>query len=100
MYSHVVRPGILRVKGQKPKYIITDHTGLIANRKNATLELGWNIQPWVGALWWPRSTDLGVWKKMDGGFAGPFDFPDIKGQAKPSELGTAKGGEKNRGKPA
>jgi hypothetical protein len=80
--------------------MITDHTGLLANRQNVTLELGWNIQPWVGALTWPRKADLGVWKAMKGGSTKPFDFPEIKGQAKPTDLGTAKGGERNRGKPA
>jgi signal peptidase complex subunit 3 len=99
-YSSTVLPGILRLRGQKPKYQITDHTGLIAGRENATLELNWNIQPWVGALLWSRPSNLGVWKALKGGKTEPWTFPELKGSApKPSDMGTVKGGEKYRGKP-
>ena len=42
----------MRLANQKPKYQITDPSGRLAGRANATLELNWNVQPWVGALTW------------------------------------------------
>ncbi|KAI9726084.1 MAG: hypothetical protein M1828_002092 [Chrysothrix sp. TS-e1954] len=47
-----LHPGILRLTSQRPKYQITDPSGKLARRANASLELAWNIQPWVGALSW------------------------------------------------
>jgi hypothetical protein len=97
-YSRTRRPGILKLSNQKPKYVITDYTGLIAERGNATLELGWNVQPWVGPLTWNMNFNLGAWKKLKGGVSKVFEFPEVKG--KKTEMGTVKGGENNRGKPA
>lgn len=66
------------------------------------LELGWNVQPWVGALTWRGWRDWGVWKGLKGGMTERFEFPGIKERVKvrKEDLGTAKGGEGNRGKPA
>jgi len=86
----------MKVKGQKPKYVITDPTGKLANRTGVQLELGWNIQPWVGAMLWSRDRDIGAWKAMEGGKSDKFDFPPLKGTAK---VDTARGGESYRGKP-
>lgn len=92
-------PGELHLANQRPKYQITDITGKIANRTDAILELNWNVQPWVGALTWTNKRNIGLWKGLDGGASEPFGFPSLKG-GKPADLGTMKGGEKNRGKPA
>jgi signal peptidase complex subunit 3 len=100
IYSEELEPGKLRMKGQKPKYVITDYTGSIANRTGVVLELGWNIQPWVGALMWSRKSDLGVWKGTKGGLSEEFDFPPLKAAAKPAAMDTVRGAEGNRGKPA
>ena len=77
--------------------MITDYTGLIAERGNATLELGWNVQPWVGPLTWNMDRDFAAWRKLKGGVSKVFDFPEVKG--KKSEMGTVKGAEGRRGKP-
>ena len=94
-------PGKLRLKGQKPKYVITDASGTLTGRAgdaNVTLELGWNVQPWVGALLWrPTLARLGAARDMDGGASEPFVFPEPKGAVK---LDTVRGAESNRGRPA
>lgn len=72
-------PGVLRLRGQKSKYQISDITGKLAERPNVTLNVGWNVQPWVGLLWWsPRS---GAIPRTAGtaGVSKPFDFPALKG---------------------
>lgn len=77
-------PGVLRLRGQKSKYQIGDITGKLAEREGVTLSVGWNVQPWVGALWWsPRSGSV----PRTGGAAGvskPFDFPQVKGSNRAS----------------
>lgn len=77
-------PGVLRLRGQKSKYQIGDITGKLAEREGVTLSVGWNVQPWVGALWWsPRSGSI----PRTGGAAGvskPFDFPQVKGSNRAS----------------
>ncbi|KAF2096153.1 signal peptidase 22 kDa subunit [Rhizodiscina lignyota] len=99
-------PGILKLKGQRPKYQITDAAGKIAERANCTLELNWNVQPWVGALTWTNRGDYGLWKGLTGGRSKSFDFPGLKskgeaaGATKEEDLKTMKGAEANRGKPA
>ena len=103
------KPGLLALKNQKPKYQITDPSGVISSRPNATLTLSWNVQPWVGALLWDR----GVLEEKNGpeGAEGSwnlpflrhqwragvlprserFDFPPIKGAQKTSEVVRDKG---------
>ena len=91
-------PGIIKLTNQRPKYQITDYTGKIAERSNATLQLNWNVQPWVGLLTWTNRNNLGRWQGLRGGLSEPFDFPSLKGaEAKKEELPVATGGEKNRG---
>jgi signal peptidase complex subunit 3 len=97
IYSDTDVPGKLKLKGQKPKYVITDHTGSVAGRENVTLELGWNIQPWVGLQTWRVPRDLGLWKGLVGGATEVFAFPDADAKVK---VDTVRGGESNRGRPA
>src|ERR1700761_5710790 len=100
IYSDSDVPGKLRLKGQKPKYVITDHTGSIAGRTNVTLELGWNVQPWVGLLAWKQPKDFLAWKTLQEGKSDSFDIPQLKGAEKPKGMDTVRGAEGNRGKPA
>jgi len=117
-------PGILKLDNQRPKYQITDPTGRLANRGNATLELHYNIQPWVGALTWGRpittspaaakaASMVPSWDVFSrlisaytqrtipkGGRSESFKLPKLKEKAAAENLGTVKGGEANRGKPA
>ncbi|KAJ5908551.1 Signal peptidase 22kDa subunit [Penicillium taxi] len=71
-------PGVLRLHGQKGKYQISDITGVLAGRKNVTLSVGWNVQPWVGALWW--SPGSGTVPRTEGTVvqSEAFDFPELK----------------------
>lgn len=73
-------PGVLRLRGQKAKYQINDITGLLAERQNVTLSVGWNVQPWVGALWW--SPGSGAFPRTEGTVvkSEAFDFPALKGK--------------------
>lgn len=93
-------PGIVKLDNQKPKYQITDVSGKIAERDNATLTLHWNVQPWVGALVWTNRNTVARWQGLRGGEA-KFDFPSITGtEVKKDDLKTETGGERNRGSPA
>jgi signal peptidase complex subunit 3 len=94
-------PGIVKLSNQKPKYQITDVSGKIADRTNATLSLHWNVQPWVGALMWTNRHTYGRWEGLKGGLD-RFDFPSLKGSetVKKEDLKTETGGERNRGSPA
>jgi hypothetical protein len=73
-------PGVLRLRGQKAKYQIGDITGRLAERQNVTLSVGWNVQPWVGALWWAPAT--GAVPRTGGTIVSSeaFDFPALKGK--------------------
>lgn len=95
-------PGIVKLSGQKPKYQITDVSGKIAERENATLHLHWNVQPWVGAMLWTNKADLGRWSGLKDGVSESFQFPALKvaSAVKKEELKTETGGERNRGSPA
>ena len=75
-------PGLLKLRNQKPKYQITDISGLLAERTNVTLSVGWNIQPWVGALLWNGYPTPKNWKALSGGRSEAFSFPPIKGKKK------------------
>lgn len=69
--------GELHLQNQRPKYQITDISGKLQSRENVTLELGWNVQPWVGALTWTNWQTVGVWKGLEGGRSEVFEFPEI-----------------------
>ncbi|EAW14784.1 signal peptidase complex subunit SPC3 [Aspergillus clavatus NRRL 1] len=72
-------PGVLRLRGQRAKYQISDITGKMAERGNVTLSVGWNVQPWVGALLWSPRT--GAFPHTAGTIVDTkaFDFPALKG---------------------
>lgn len=100
-YPSGASPGIIKLSNQKPKYQITDISGKIAERANATLSLHWNVQPWVGALVWTNRKTYGRWEGLKGG-VDKFDFPPLKSSEtiKKEDLGTETGAERNRGSPA
>ena len=93
-WSEDDRPGLISLKNTKPKYQITDISGKLAERGNVTLQVGWNVQPWVGALTWtmPEGTRWGRWQGVQGGRSKAFDMPALKGKAKETvvERGTPK----------
>ena len=80
-------PGIIRFKNAKPKYQITDIGGILSERTNVTLEIGWNVQPWVGALTWTLSEGqvCGRWKGVKGGKSKAFAIPPLKSKSVGSE---------------
>lgn len=88
-----VTPGVLRLRGQKGKYQISDITGHLAERKNVTLHVGWNVQPWVGALFWAPRT--GAIPRTAGTIVSSeaFDFPELKGNKKAAAEEKAKTGQ-------
>jgi len=73
---------VINLRNEKPKYQITDVSGKLAERGNVTLEVGWNVQPWVGALTWtmPEGRAWGRWEGVKGGRSGAFDLPALKGK--------------------
>ncbi|KAL8672728.1 MAG: hypothetical protein Q9168_002818 [Polycauliona sp. 1 TL-2023] len=73
-------PGSLQLKNSKPKYQITDISGQLSSTANVTLELGWNVQPWVGALTWTmkEGKGWGRWRGINGGRSKAFDMPALK----------------------
>lgn len=76
------KPGVITLKNQKPKYQITDPSGVLSNKKNATLQVSWNVQPWVGALAWDKGffgSRVGTWEAGKEGRSTAFDFPPLKG---------------------
>lgn len=75
-------PGRIKLKNQKPKYQITDPTGLMGEKSNVTLQVSWNVQPWVGALVWDKGylgSRVGQWKNGKVGRSKSFDLPALKG---------------------
>lgn len=80
-------PAVLRLRGQKAKYQISDITGQLAERQNVTLSVGWNVQPWVGALWWAPGT--GAVPRTEGQIVSSdgFDFPALKGKKVEGQTG-------------
>ncbi|KAL1970794.1 hypothetical protein VTN77DRAFT_2628 [Rasamsonia byssochlamydoides] len=72
-------PGVLHLRNQKPKYQITDISGKIAERENVTLLVGWNVQPWVGALWWSPGSGSIPRTSGQAGRSMAFNFPALKG---------------------
>lgn len=86
--TDLVQPGLIKLKNQKPKYQITDPIGKIAERGNVTLEVNWNVQPWVGALVWDKGylgSRVGSWEAGMKGKSEQFSFPALKG-AKPETI--------------
>ncbi|EXJ93453.1 hypothetical protein A1O1_01845 [Capronia coronata CBS 617.96] len=80
--TDLVKPGRLSLKNQKPKYQITDPSGVLSERNNATLQVSWNLQPWVGALVWDKGylgQRVGKWGAGKVGTSETFDFPPLKG---------------------
>ena len=78
----LVKPGVVTLKNQKPKYQITDPSGILSERGNATLQVSWNVQPWVGALIWDKGflgNRLGEWEAGSVGRSEDFEFPPLKG---------------------
>ncbi|KAF2727153.1 signal peptidase 22 kDa subunit [Polyplosphaeria fusca] len=88
--------GELHLSDSNPKYRITDISGKLQNRTDVRLELGWNVQPWVGALTWANKNKYGVWEALEGGESDKFDFPSIGGKKKADDLATEKGQEGHR----
>ncbi|KIV86118.1 hypothetical protein PV11_01753 [Exophiala sideris] len=81
--TDLVKPGVISLKNQKPKYQITDPTGVLSERGNATLQVGWNIQPWVGAMVWDKGylgSRVGKWGAGKVGRSEVFTFPQLKGK--------------------
>ena len=87
--------GALHLATQRPKYQITDISGKLQNRTDVVLQVGWNVQPWVGALTWTNWETVGVWKGFVGGVSEAFAFPEIgkKTVVDKKDLETEKGGE-------
>lgn len=80
--TDLVKPGVITLKNQKPKYQITDPSGVLSERSNATLQLSWNLQPWVGSLVWDKGylgQRIGKWNAGKAGTSESFDFPPLKG---------------------
>lgn len=77
-------PGILHLRNQRPKYQIGDITGKMAERENVSLSVGWNVQPWVGALWW--SPGSGTVPRTEGGVGVTegVRMPELKGSKPPA----------------
>lgn len=93
------KTGVLKLRDERPKYKIPDPSGHIAHLQNVTLQIGWNVQPWVGALAWTnRVWTIGRWAPLQGGTSAPFALPGLKGASasakkdKPKEtvVGTGK----------
>ena len=80
--ANTTASGLVKLQNSKPKYQITDITGKLAGRENVTLEVGWNVQPWVGALTWtvPEGRGFGMWKGVRGGRSRIFTLPELKGK--------------------
>lgn len=80
----------MHLRKVKSKYGITDITGAFGERGNATLEVGWNVQPYVGALTWTTWKGFGAFGALAGGRSEPFAFPPIAGtKKKPTANGSA-----------
>ena len=89
----LMNPGILSIKNQKPKYQITDPSGIMSERSNVTLTVGWNVQPWVGALVWDKGilgNRVGAWDAGKGGRSKAFSFPALKGKTESVKDGVPK----------
>ncbi|KIV92361.1 hypothetical protein PV10_06808 [Exophiala mesophila] len=91
--KEIVKPGVIALKNVKPKYQITDPSGVLSERGNATLQVSWNVQPWVGALVWDKGilgNRVAKWEVGKQGQSGVFEFPALKG-AKPETVRESNG---------
>lgn len=82
--TDLTKPGVISLKNQKPKYQVTDPSGVLSERGNATLQVSWNVQPWVGALIWDKGVlgdRLGTWAAGAVGRSAVFEFPALKSKA-------------------
>ncbi|KAH8434558.1 signal peptidase complex subunit SPC3 [Aspergillus melleus] len=84
-------PGHIRLRDQRSKYQIGDITGRMAERGNVTLNVGWNVQPWVGALWWSPRSGAVPRTEGDAGISKAFDLPALKKKATAGAAGGASG---------
>ena len=89
-----IAPGRIDLKNVKPKYQITDITGKLAERQDVVLQVGWNVQPWVGALTWTLGDGLtfGRWNGIKGGKSKVFELPALKSKSASSETVISSGG--------
>ena len=93
------KPGVLKLRDQKSKYQITDITGKLAEKENVNLVVGWNVQPWIGALQWSPGTNiannlgrifgLGVVTGGNVARSETFNFPALKGSKAEGSSSTA-----------
>lgn len=80
--TDLTQPGLIKLKNHKAKYLITDPSGVISEKSNVTLQVSWNMQPWVGALIWDKGflgSRVGAWEGGNAGTSEPFAFPPLKG---------------------
>ncbi|MCJ1265988.1 hypothetical protein MMC22_005870 [Lobaria immixta] len=87
--------GIIHLKNSKPKYQITNINGKLSSQGNVTLEVGWNVQPWVGALTWTlgEGKSFARWNGIKGGKSKVFDMPALKGKSASQETVIASPGK-------
>ncbi|PWY86454.1 signal peptidase 22 kDa subunit [Aspergillus sclerotioniger CBS 115572] len=80
-------PGVLKLRDQKAKYSIGDVSGKMAERDNVTLSVGWNVQPWVGALWWSPESGSVPRTEGDVGTSKVFGLPALKSRSTGASAG-------------
>ena len=54
-----------------------------------TLNVGWNVQPWVGALWWSPRSGAVPRTEGDAGISKAFDLPALKKKTTAGAAGAA-----------
>lgn len=77
--------GLLKLKNERPKYQITHPSGKMADLKDVTLKLNYNVQPWFGLLTWNYNTNVGFWEKLKGGISERFVLPAVKQKDAPKD---------------
>lgn len=87
--------GVIHIKNSKPKYQISNINGKLSSQGNVTLEVGWNVQPWVGALTWTlgEGKTFGRWSGIKGGKSKVFNMPALKGKSASQETVIASPGK-------
>lgn len=61
-----------------------------------TLSVGWNVQPWVGALWWGPGSGTVPHTAGSVERSKVFDFPALKGSNRVDAKGTETAGGDGR----